>query len=210
MTATDLHISSTTPTTAGKFSPQKFRGHTLEILGVLSEFGGLTTREIADRISMDRKETYEYCRRGYHRGIFSRHEAWGWCASPLGMLVLSIVTTTTTTDHTTTTQQPHNNHTTTTRKPRQIDLAAFTSREDVDELDRAVVGVLSGAYEKTGQAFQVYADEYEVASVMGIAVQDVLPTLRHLRNENCIYFRRDSLGWKIGLLKAFLERMQHA
>ena len=39
---------STTPTTAFLSNPCKFRGKTIDILGILSNSGGLTTREIAD------------------------------------------------------------------------------------------------------------------------------------------------------------------
>src|SRR5512137_2799961 len=93
--------ASTTTTTAQTFSPQKYRGHTLEILGVLSEFGGLTTREIADRTGLKPNDVWHYCRRGNRSGIIERKERWGWCASPLGLLVLSVNSTTTTTMDTT-------------------------------------------------------------------------------------------------------------
>lgn len=199
----------TTTTTVQKFSPQKYRGHTIEILGVLSDFGGLTTREIADKTGISVKDVWIYCRRGYLRGIIERNESWGWCASPLGNLVLSLVSTTTTTTYTTTTQQLHKDDTKTTQSPRQLNLATFTSREDITESDRSVVVVLTGHYERTDVKYRLFQDEYEVADAMDIAVQDVLPTLRHLREEGCIYFRRDSLGWKIGLMKGFVERMQY-
>jgi hypothetical protein len=42
--------ASITPTPTGLLSnPCKFRGKTIEILGVLSNSGGMTTREISDR-----------------------------------------------------------------------------------------------------------------------------------------------------------------
>jgi len=199
-------VSNTTTPTDQKFSPQKYRGHTLEILGVLSEFGGLTTREIADKIGVPVRVVWGYCKRGYHRGIIERKERWGWCASPLGMLVLTLTTTTTTTVNTKSTQSQHKVNTRSTQPPRQLNLAAFTSRADITDPDRSVVVVMAKHYERTGVKFRLFQDEYELAGAMNIAVQEVLPTLRHLREEGCIYFRREDLGWKVGLMKGFVER----
>lgn len=202
--------ASTTTTTDPKFSPQKYRGHTLEILGVLSEFGGLTTREIANKTGLSPADVWQYCKRGARRGIFDTKESWGWSASPLGMLVLSLVSTTTTTIDTKQTQHRHNIDTKPTQPPRQLNLTAFTSREDITETDQKVVVELTGHYERTGVKYRLFKDEYELADAMDIPVIDVLPTLRHLREEGCIYFRRDSLGWKIGLMKVFVWRLQNA
>jgi len=203
-------IASTTTTTDPKFSPQKYRGHTLDILGVLSDFGGLTTREIADRVGMSCRVVWGYCKRGYRRGVIEKKENWGWFASPLGMLVLSLNTTTTTTVNTKSTQSQHKVNTKSTQPPRQLNLATFTSREDLTESDRSVVVVLTEHYERTNVKYRLFKDEYELADAMDIAVPDVLPTLRHLREEGCIYFRREPLGWKIGLMKGFVERLANA
>jgi predicted transcriptional regulator len=206
----DEVILDSTPTTTGqKFSPQKYRGHTLEILGVLSECGGLTTCEIADKTGLKPNDVWQYCRRGFSSGIIERKERWGWSVSPLGLLILSIKTTTTTTNDTTTTQQRHKHDTNTTPKVQQLNLSAFTGREDMDETDRVVVGVLVSHYERTGKVFRHFDDEYEIGRVMGIASQDVKHTLRHLRDEGCIYFRREALGWKLGLMKDFVWRLQN-
>jgi len=200
-------IITTTTTKDPSFSPQKYRGHTLEILGVLSDLGGLTTREIADRVGMSSDDVAHYCRRGYRRGIIERKERWGWFVSPLGMLVLSLTTTTTTTKDTNRTQTGHKQDTTRTQPLRQLNLATFTSREDITESDRSVVVELTGHYDRTGVKYRIFKDEYELADAMDIAVPEVLPTLRHLREEGCIYFRREPLGWKIGLMKGFVERL---
>lgn len=205
-----MQINSTTTTTTGqKFSPQKYRGHTLEILGVLSECGGLTTREISNRTGLDNVVVRVYCARGYRSGIIERKERWGWSVSPLGMLVLSLSTTTTTTSNRTVTEQKHKSNTRVTQKPKQLDLSAFMGREDMDETDRVVVGVLVSHYERTGIKFRHFEDHYEIGRIMGIAAQDVIPTLRHLRDEGCLYFRRDDLGWKVGLLKDFVWRLEN-
>jgi len=206
---TCLSSGYTTTPTDPAFSPQKFRGHTLEILGALRECGGLTTREISDKIGEPVKKIYEYCRRGYHRGIINKFERWGWNISPLGNLVLSLTTTTTTTNHTTTTQPPHNHHTTTTQNSRQLHLAAFTSRADITDPDKSVVVELAAHYERTGVKFRLFKDQYELSEAMKISIDELLPTLRHLREEGCIYFRREDIGWKVGLMKGFVERLKY-
>lgn len=205
-----MQHSITTTTTDPKFSPQKYRGHTLEILGVLSEFGGLTTREISNKTGISCNDISHICRRAARRGIFDRKESWGWSVSPLGMLVLSVVTTTTTIRDTKGTEQGHKRDTKGTQSSRQLNLAAFTSREDITETDQKVVVELTEHYERTGVKYRLFKDEYELADAMKIPVVDVLPTLRHLREEGCIYFQRDSLGWKIGLMKAFVWRLENA
>lgn len=201
--------STTTTPTDQKFSPQKYRGHTLTILGVLSEFGGLTTREISERTGISVNDVGQYCRRGYRSGIIERKERWGFSASPLGMMVLSLFSTTTTTTDTTKTQLRHKGDTKGTQKSRQLDLAAFTSREDITDPDRSVVVELAAHYERTGVKFRLFTDQYEIAEAMKISVGELLPTLRHLREEGCIYFRREDLGWKVGLMKGFVERLKN-
>lgn len=209
MSESVIRSASTTTTTDQKFSPQKYRGHTLEILSVLSDFGGLTTREIADKVGLSCRVVWGYCKRGYRRGIIERKERWGWCASPLGNLVLSLTTTTTTAVNTKSTQGKHKVNTKSTQTPRQLNLATFTSRSDLTEPDRSVVVVLADHFERTGIKYRLFKDEFELADAMDIAVQEVAPTLRHLREEGCIYFRREPLGWKVGLMKGFVERLQH-
>jgi len=84
-------IASITPTPTNFISnPCKFRGQTIEILGVLSNSGGMTTREISDRTGISIKVLSVILPRGEKKGIFERKEQWGWLASPFGFLILSI------------------------------------------------------------------------------------------------------------------------
>ena len=207
-------VPTTTHTPAGpKFSPQKYRGHTLEILDALADCGGLTTAEISHKTGIAMQIVYVYCRRGYQRGIFERKESWGWAASPSGLHVLDIATTTTTTTTTTKctkdTQQTHKGYTKDAQTSRQLDLSAFQQRDDMDEACLKVVGVLVAQYERTGSKFMIFQDHYEIADGCGISFVDLTPTLAHLKQERCIYLRREDLGWRLGLLKAFVERMQY-
>ena len=206
-------VTPTTPTPAGpKFSPQKYRGHTLEILDALADCGGLTTAEIAYKTGLSVHLIARYCRRGYYRGIFERKESWGWAASPSGLLVLDVATTTTTTtklNDTKETQHGHKGDTTRTQTPHQLDLNAFQQRDDMDEACLKVVGVLVAHYERTDRKFLIFQDHYEMADGLGISFVDLKPTLAHLKQERCIYLRHEDLGWRLGLLVNFVERMQY-
>jgi len=207
-------VSTTTHTPAGpKFSPQKYRGHTLEILDALADCGGLTTAEIAYKTGLPVQIIGIYCRRGYERGIFERKESWGWAASPSGLHVLDVATTTTTTTTTTTnttqTQHKHNANTKQTQTSRQLDMDAFNQRDDMDINSLKVVGVLVDHYEKVGVKYLIFQDHYEMADGLGISFVDLKPTLAHLKEEKCLYLRHEHLGWRLGLLVDFVERMQY-
>ena len=205
-------INSSTPTPTGRQRhPTRYRGHTLEILSVLSECGGMTTREIADKTMLSRKLIHDYCRRGYLSGILDKKDSWGWAASPYGLHVLDVATTTTTTttDYTSTTLRLHSNYTPTTLQSRQLDISAFTQREDISESGHVVVGVLVAHYERTGEKYRIFADEYDLADQIGISLAEVRPTLALLKEEGCIYVRKESLGWKVGLKVAFVELLKN-
>ena len=84
-------ITSSTPTPTNFISnPCKFRGKTIEILSILSNSGGMTTREISDRTGISIKALTVILLRGERKGIFDRKERWGWQATPFGFLILSI------------------------------------------------------------------------------------------------------------------------
>ncbi len=135
-------ITSITPPTTNFISnPSKFRGKTIEILSVLSNSGGMTTREIADQTGIPVREVWIYCRRGEKKGIFERKERWGWISTVFGFLVLSINNNN---DNTNTTQTQHKYNTNTTRtlyspkKSHQLNLSIFTNRSDITEPERVV------------------------------------------------------------------------
>ncbi len=84
-------IAVITPTPTNFISnPCKFRGKTIEILGVLSNSGGMTTREIADQTGIPIRIVSIYCINGEEKGIFERKERWGWKVTPFGFFVLDI------------------------------------------------------------------------------------------------------------------------
>ncbi len=202
---------STTPTTAFLSNPCKFRGKTIDILGILSNSGGMTTREIADKTGMSIKVLNVILPRGEKKGIFERKERWGWKASPFGFLILSINNNNANTN-TTTTQHKYNTNTTRTldssRKSHQLNLSVFTNRSDINEPERVVVGVLVQHYERTGQKFRYFRDFYHFCDETGVSAVDAPAAIARLKEEGCVYTRKDEFGWKIGLKVDFVERLK--
>lgn len=200
---------STTTTTSSQGMPQKYRGYSLKILEVLSSSGGLTTGEIAMKTGIDVFEVYKACRRMYGRGAIDKKERWGWQILPYGNLIIAVSTTTTTAVRMNIPQTYHEHTMNIPSNSRQIDLRSFTAREDMDEPERVVVEALVAHYERTGVKYRLFTDPFEFATELDMAIQDVMPALRKLKEEGCVYFLRDPLGWKVGLKKDFVERMQH-
>ncbi len=205
-------ITGITPTPTNFISnPCKFRGKTIVILGVLSNSGGMTTREISDRTGTSIKVLNVILPRGEKKGIFERNERWGWKASPFGFLVLNINNNN---DNTNTTPIQHKYNTNTTRtldssrKSHQLNLSVFTNRSDINEPERVVVGVLVQHYERTGEKYRYFRDFYHFCDETGVGAVDAPPAIARLKEEGCIYTRKDEFGWKIGLKVGFVERLK--
>jgi hypothetical protein len=205
-------ITCITPTPTSFISnPCKFRGKTIEILSVLSNSGGMTTREISDKTGIPVREVWVYCRRGEKKGIFERKEQWGWTATPIGLLVLCINNNNV---NTCTTQGKHKVNTcqthlyTVPRKSHQLNLSIFTNRSDITEPERVVVEVLVKHYERTGEKYRYFHDFYHFCDETGVGAVDAPQALARLKEEGCIYTRKDEFGWKIGLKVNFVERLK--
>ncbi len=202
---------STTPTTAFLSNPCKFRGKTINILGILSNSGGMTTREISDQTGIPVREVWVYCRRGEKKGIFDRKERWGWISTAFGFLILSINNNNV---NTCTTQSKHKVNTCTTptldssKKSRQLNLSVFTNRSDISEPERVVVGVLVKHFERTGEKYRYFRDFYHFCDETGVGAVDAPAAIARLKEEGCIYTRKDEFGWKIGLKVDFVERLK--
>jgi hypothetical protein len=146
-------ITSITPTPTNFISnPCKFRGKTIEILGVLSNSGGMTTREISDHTGIPIKTVNVYCWLGEKRGIFERKERWGWKATSFGFFILSINNNNdkSNINKVLIKDKSSINHLyTVPKKSHQLNLSIFTSRSDLADPERVVVGVLVEHYERT-------------------------------------------------------------
>jgi len=192
-----------------QFSPQKYRGHTLTILGVLTELGGLSTRQISDKTGIPVKVVYVYCSRGVEQGIIYRQESWGFAATSLGLKILSIAPSSYS-HNTKVTQKQHKPNTITTEESRTVNLTSFSKREDLTEYDKQVVEMLSDHYCRTDVKYRLFGDHHEVGETFKIPESELQQTLRHLKEEGCIYVLKTPMGWKIGLMKGFIARLKEA
>jgi hypothetical protein len=61
---------STTPTTPFLSNPCKFRGKTIDILGILSNSGGMTTRKLSDQTGIPVRKVWTYCNNGEKKRSF--------------------------------------------------------------------------------------------------------------------------------------------
>ncbi len=207
-------IASITPTPTNSISnPCKFRGKTLEILGVLSNSGGMTTREISDQTGIPIKTVNVYCWLGEKRGIFERKERWGWNATSFGFFILSINNNNndkSNINEVLIEDKSSINHLyTVPNKSHQLNLSIFTSRSDIEDPERVVVGVLVEHYERTGEKYRYFRDLYHFCDETCVSAVDAPAALARLKEEGCIYTRKDEFGWKIGLKVGFVEKLKH-
>ena len=205
-------IASNTPTPTNFFSnPCKFRGKTIEILGILSNSGGMTTKEIADQTGIPIKTVNVYCWLGEKRGIFERRERWGWNATSFGFFILSINNNKdkSSINEVLIKDKSSINHLyKVPKKSHQLNLSIFTSRSDIENPERVVVGVLVEHYERTGEKYRYFRDLYHFCDETGVSAADAPTTIARLKEEGCIYTRKDEFGWKIGLKVGFVERLK--
>ena len=206
-------ITSITPTPTNFISnPCKFRGKTIEILGVLSNSGGMTTREISDQTGIP-VQSFKciLLANGEKRGIFERKERWGWKATPFGFFILSINNNnvqTNTNKVQTKYKSKYNRTLDSPKKSHQLNLSIFTSRSDIEDPERVVVEVLVEHYERTGEKYRYFRDLYHFCDETGVSAVDAPTAIARLKEEGCIYTRKDEFGWKIGLKVGFVERLK--
>ena len=134
------------------------------------------------------------------RGIFERKERWGWKATSFGFLILSINNNNGKTKDKRTLDSPKKSH--------QLNLTVFTNRSDITDPERVVVGVLVQHYERTGEKYRYFRDFYHFCDETGVSAVDAPPAIARLKEEGCIYTRKDEFGWKIGLKVDFVERLK--
>ncbi|TRZ86920.1 MAG: hypothetical protein D4R88_10045 [Methanosarcinales archaeon] len=206
------NITSITPTPTNIISnPCKFKGKTIDILGILSNSGGMTTREISDQTGIPVRTVGVYCRGGEKRGVFERKERWGWKATSFGFLILSINNNNGNTkdkDRINKGQTKYNLTLDSPKKSHQLNLTVFTNRSDITEPERVVVGVLVQHYERTGEKYRYFHDIYHFCDETGVGAVDAPAVIARLKEEGCIYTRKDEFGWKIGLKVSFVERLK--
>ena len=205
--------STTTPTT-GTTQINRIRGFSLTILEELQNSGGLRTTEIRDITGHRRDYVYRYLYNLHKYGCVSRKDIWGWEITSLGIYILSSYTTTIDEERRRKEEgkkeerRRKENNPRIVKTSRQINLDIFSSRDDMAEPELVVVGVLVLHYERTSEKYRYFKDEYEFADEVGISIDDIRSTLAHLKEEGCIYVRKEYLGWKIGLKVNFIESLK--
>lgn len=200
-----------TPTTDFISNPCKFWGKTIEILSVLSNSGGMTTKEISDVTGIPVRKVWTYCDNGEKRGLFERKERWGWNATPFGFFVLYINNNNVQTKSKQSinkVQTKYNRTLDSPKKSQQLNLSVFTNRSDITEPERVVVEVLVKHFERTGEKYRYFRDFYHFCDETGVGAVDAPEAIARLKEEGCIYTRRDEFGWKIGLKVNFVERLK--
>ncbi len=171
----------------------------------------MTTREIADHTGIPIKTVNVYCWLGEKRGIFERKERWGWIATPFGFFILSINNNNDKSkinDVLIKDKSSINHLYTVPKKSHQLNLTVFTNRSDITEPERVVVGVLVQHYERTGEKYRYFRDFYHFCDETGVGAVDAPAAIARLKEEGCIYTRKDEFGWKIGLKVNFVERLK--
>lgn len=93
---------------------QRFRGWKLKILEELEHSGGMTTREVADRIGYSCHATTSRLCEMLRLDLVERIERWGWRITRDGVFLLQL------NYNTNTTQLQHNNNTTTTQLQHNV------------------------------------------------------------------------------------------
>lgn len=204
-------ITSITPSPTILISnPCKFRGKTIDILGILSNSGGMTTREISDQTGIPVRIVSIYCINGEKRGIFERKERWGWQVTSFGFLILDINNNNVKTklkESKNEVKTKLNRTLDSSKKSHQLNLSVFTNRSDITEPERVVVGVLVKHYERTGEKYRYFRDIYHFCDETGVGAADAQESIARLKEEGCIYTRKDEFGWKVGLKVSFVERL---
>jgi hypothetical protein len=210
---TESFQTSITPPPTGLLSnPCKFRGKTIEILGILSSSGGLTAKEISDKTGIPLRQVWTYCKNGEKRGILERKERWGWQVTPFGFFVLDINNN----NNVQTKYKQGTNKVQTKYKPaldspkksQQLNLSVYTNRSDITDPERVVVEVLVKHFERTGETYRYFRDFYHFCDETGVGAVDAPAAIARLKEEGCIYTRKDEFGWKIGLKVNFVERLK--
>ena len=210
-------IPSSTTTTARNVNPDKITGFSVEIVELLNDCGALTNHDIAQRLNKYPKYVlrYLYNLRDYSL-IVRNNENWKWYITAPEDIIIYIIykeegkkKERRKMDEVSSLNK--NNIDKNKQHPgKQLDLGLFIGRQDVSENERVVVELLVKHFERTGVKFRYFDDMYHFCNEAGIAAQEIPDTIRRLKEEGCIYALPKDGGWKIGLMKSFIERMQHA
>lgn len=208
--------TASTTTTAKSVNPCKITGFSAEVLELLNDCGALTNLDIAQRLNKYPKYVlrYLYNLRGYGL-IVKNNENWKWYITAPDDIIIYIIYKEERKKKEgrkideVSSLNKNNIDKNKRHQGKQLDLGLFIGRQDVSENERVVVELLVKHFERTGVKFRYFDDMYHFCNEAGIAAQEIPETIRRLKEEGCIYALPKDGGWKIGLMKSFIERLQH-
>jgi len=191
-------------------------------LAELSTWGGLTGSEIAERLDKPMNYVRVYLWRLYNYGCIDKCLYYGWEITPYGIDVLNYNSNIYNKGNTYITLEQHLHNTCITvdskvshknNISRQLNLSLFSDDPDVSEPERVVVLALAKHYELTGEKYRYYADMYDFCEQMALSSIGIGELMAKLKQDGVIYIRKESMfeniSLKVGLKKAFVERLQN-
>lgn len=183
---------------------QRFRGWTIRILEMLQNSGGMTVKELAEKLFHRKSDIREYCWRLYRAGCIEPLEKWGWKITPDGVFLLSIQT-----NNTNITQTQHKHNTSVTLQ--QLTLSSYLFSE-FSEPEIAITNLLLSHYNRTKEKFLFVKDQLELCEKLNIPPDILAASLRKLRQDGVCYLWRDREygAYQLRLKPAFLERIKDA
>ncbi|MDE1863686.1 MAG: hypothetical protein KGI33_12360 [Thaumarchaeota archaeon] len=194
------------PTTTHSIkSPYRFWGKTIDILGVLSEFGGLTTKEISEKTGYNKKEVRHTCVRCFYRGVIEPIESWGWRLTPLGNTILYY--TNNNNRGKIEVKQGKNRGKIGVKCFKQFKLSAW--EDNCSEPERVVVDTIIAHWKKTGSRYVWLADLDP--ENLHIPPGDLDKAINKLRRDNILYAFRDPYSrlMKVGLKESFVSTLPY-
>ncbi|MCX9011765.1 MAG: MarR family winged helix-turn-helix transcriptional regulator [Candidatus Methanoperedens sp.] len=208
-------------------SPYRVWGKTLEVLCILSEFGGLTVKEIGEKTGIPYKMVHQCCKRDFERG-FIEPDLWGWRLTPTGKTIVEYNNTINNNNNSPqiilnqSSNNPQiilNQSSNKPKKSRQLNIELYLEKEDLSEDERVVVEALARHYEETGQKakarpYFIVKDYYEFRTKIGFDPkfrdEDVQDIAISLQSNGYLYIIPQGKRLKIGLTSETIEKLQHA
>ena len=185
----------------------KIRGFTLDLLAILAATPSTTT-SLALETGESTRYVYRYLKNMADYGLV-RVEDYVWYVTDVGSSLLSL---------TKVERRKKERRKKVERKQKesaakplihgQIRMDAWLQTHSLSECEKEVVDILVAHFNKTGTPF-LYPSGHEQ---LGVHDPKILQAaLQHLRQEGIIYLIRDpALGWKLGLKKAFIEKLRYS
>jgi len=182
----------------------KMRGFTVELLFCLKN-NELRVMDLVDLTGKYSQYVYSYLRNMRNYGLVEKKGVF-WKLTEKGASFLSYL-------------ESLNNNILKIRKnkesydPKRLKQVSFTlwlQNSSLHDAEKEVVEVLMDHYKRTGSKFLYFRDIYDMAERFKIPPDKVNKVLMNLKQDHIVYNFRDRThnAWKIGLYKAFIEKLK--